>query len=761
MIDRSTNTMYLTARRSDGTIWLNALDITTGASTGAGAVQISATFNGLTFNQNAEIQRTGLLLQNGVLFLGFSALNCDNAGWHGWVLAYRVSDFTQVGVFATTSSAGFGAGIWASGTGLVSDGAGNIYFQTGNGSVTGNSVATGNFQLGESFVKLSYGAGGLTYSGSYTVSNWSQLNNGDVDLGSGGPLLLPGNRLVGGGKQGKLYVLNPATMTLTQDPATLGSQPAQGTDGFQAFFNSWHIDNTQIPCMQTPFAGYSCYLDPSRYATNEVYGPNIHSGLVYWNGAVYGMPEKDYLRSFAYNATTGVLSETPTAVSTAQTADGMPGGPISLSANGAANGIIWAQIPYSDGQWAIAEGQLAAFDAVTLKQLWSDPDDIAFPTFDPVTIADGKVFRPTFANELLVYGLTSTPAPTPCYTIAQLYSNFAGPLGQIGVADNNGAVKALPDGVGSYETFTNNQAAIFYSPKTCAHQMWGAIYTEYKAATLSGYQTGGAVLSPILGYPLTDEIKNSDGRGDHNDFSLGGSIYWSPLTGAHAIYGDIRAYWLGQGGISSKLGYPITDEADWFNASNVKVGRFNLFEHGAIYWTSANRGITTLMVPANLIGPQETTTDRVGLDFTHFTLPEPNPGICQERCAENSQCQAWTYVAPNTIQGPTAVCWLKGSIPVPSGNACCTSGIYVATQPANLSAPTGDAVATGTPFANFAVPRDPRLCQGDCSGNATCKAWTYLEAKAPGGGSTPTCQLLSTQPTPTASYWGATGVKLP
>ena len=133
VIDRSTNTMYLTARRSDGTIWLDALDITTGAPKGPGSVQISATFNGLSFNQSVEIQRTGLLLQNGVLFFGFSALNCDNAGWHGWVLAYRVSDFTQVGVFATTSSAGFGGGIWASGTGLVSDGAGNIYFETGNG----------------------------------------------------------------------------------------------------------------------------------------------------------------------------------------------------------------------------------------------------------------------------------------------------------------------------------------------------------------------------------------------------------------------------------------------------------------------------------------------------------------------------------------------------------------------------------------------------------------------------------------------------
>ena len=134
-------------------------------------------------------------------------------------------------------------------------------------------------------------------------------------------------------------------MTLTQDLPTLGAQPAQGSDGFQAFFSSWHNDPTQLPCIKEPFIGYSCYMGPSYYEIMKKNGPNIHSGLVYWNGSVYGMAEKDYLRAFAYNATTGVLSETPAAVSTVRAPDGMPGGPISLSANGATNGIIWAQIP--------------------------------------------------------------------------------------------------------------------------------------------------------------------------------------------------------------------------------------------------------------------------------------------------------------------------------------------------------------------------------------------------------------------------------
>ena len=113
------------------------------------------------------------------------------------------------------------------------------------------------------------------------------------------------------------------------------------------------------------------------------------------------MPEKDFIRAYPYNPVSGILGTTPIAVST-------------VRAPGASNGIIWASIPKYDGQWVNVPGSFAAFDAVTLQKLWSDDDDIAIAKFTPPTIAGGKVFRPTFANMLVVYGLT-TPAPTPCY----------------------------------------------------------------------------------------------------------------------------------------------------------------------------------------------------------------------------------------------------------------------------------------------------------------------------------------------------------
>jgi hypothetical protein len=172
VIDRASGTLYLVARKSDGSIWLHALDIATGApkSGTPGAVRITASYNGFNFDQSLELNRAGLLFVNGAIILGFSALNCDNQGWHGWVLAYRATDLQQVGVFATTSASGWGGGVWASGKGIVGDSQGNIYFQTGNGSVQGNT------DLGQSSVKLKLGPApsyGFSLAGHYTVSNWA------------------------------------------------------------------------------------------------------------------------------------------------------------------------------------------------------------------------------------------------------------------------------------------------------------------------------------------------------------------------------------------------------------------------------------------------------------------------------------------------------------------------------------------------------------------------------------------------------------
>jgi hypothetical protein len=137
---------------------------------------------------------------------------------------------------------------------------------------------------------------GLRLAGVFRPSNQAVLRDGDTDLGSGGPLLLPGQRLIGGGKQGRYYVLDADTMHLTQD--TVSPDPARIGEGFQAFRNTWHPKLTE-----------------ADYATGEIPGPNIHAGPVFWEGTnfVYKMAEKDYLKAFHYDPVSRVVWQDPNA----------------------------------------------------------------------------------------------------------------------------------------------------------------------------------------------------------------------------------------------------------------------------------------------------------------------------------------------------------------------------------------------------------------------------------------------------------------
>jgi hypothetical protein len=78
----------------------------------------------------------------------------------------------------------------------------------------------------------------------------------------------------------------------------------------------------------------------------------------------------------------------------------MPGGAISISANGSRDGILWVTMSadlQSDAAFDVHPGILVAVDATNLTELWRDSNVPAFAKFNPPTVADGKVFLPTFA----------------------------------------------------------------------------------------------------------------------------------------------------------------------------------------------------------------------------------------------------------------------------------------------------------------------------------------------------------------------------
>ncbi|HEY3667562.1 MAG TPA: discoidin domain-containing protein [Polyangiaceae bacterium] len=383
VIDAIAHTMYVVTRTVEGGTTLprlNAVDIATGADrAGSPALLQGSVLNqgqtAVAFDAGIQNQRMSLSLSEGVLYLGFSAF-CDTGDYHGWLLAYDAATLMPLGVFNDTPD-GTQAGIWQGGAAAAFDPAGNLYAMTGNGSFDGIT----NF--GNSVLKLKSKT--LTLLDYFTPSNYSALNAYDLDLGSAGPTWLTGSSLlVGGGKEGKLFLL---------DPSNLGHAVPGDTQILQSF---QAVDPTARPT-----------------ATHH-----IHNGLSVWTGPaglnLYLSGENDYLRAFRFDPQARKFDLPSVVASTVLPPVGMPGGMLTTSADGAraGSGIVWVTTPrVGDANQAVVPGVLRAYNAETLELLWesTQPADqlLDFAKFNNPTVVNGKVYVASFSRLVSVYGLRS------------------------------------------------------------------------------------------------------------------------------------------------------------------------------------------------------------------------------------------------------------------------------------------------------------------------------------------------------------------
>src|SRR5579872_431674 len=188
VIDAASGTLYVTVEtREKGKVVqrLHALDIGTGAEKFSGPVVIQATVNGIAFDPT-EIQRVGLLLLNGTVYFAHASL-CNPHPYHGWLFGYNAQNLQQQPVVFNTTPNGDKGGIWQSGAGLASDGK-SIYFMDGDGTFDAH---TGGSDYGMSMLRMNVGSGSLTVADYFTPYDWSTRSSKDLDLGSGGVLLLP------------------------------------------------------------------------------------------------------------------------------------------------------------------------------------------------------------------------------------------------------------------------------------------------------------------------------------------------------------------------------------------------------------------------------------------------------------------------------------------------------------------------------------------------------------------------------------------
>lgn len=381
VIDPTTDTLYVVAENQGGIFKLHALDLHDGSEKFGGPAQVTATVAGTGFDsvngsitlEKSCLQRPGLALVNGVVFIAFGS--CA----HGWVLGYDANSLHQVSKFNTTPNGGGGA-IWMGGGAPATDGLGNLYLMTG---VDFGDPAPG---FNDSFLKLN--AADLSVLDSFTPSNEAFLRQNDADLGSGAPMLLPDNtsghshELVGGGKDGRVFVIdrdhmggfNPPT-----NPACDGtSRPPASCDNVVQTIPD--IGNSQFD--------------------------NIFSTPAYFNGVVYFHPQTGTLQAFSYS--NGTLASAGFASITF----GDHGATPSISANGTSGGIVWEI--QADAWEKNGPAVVHAYDASNIgNELYNSSQaansrDTAGPAvkFTTPTVANGRVYVGT-GNELDVYGLIS------------------------------------------------------------------------------------------------------------------------------------------------------------------------------------------------------------------------------------------------------------------------------------------------------------------------------------------------------------------
>ena len=371
------------------------------------------------FDPLQHMQRVALLLVKPAnalpqIVLAFGS-HGDYPPYHGWVMSYQANDIgKQLAVWVSNTDntpEGSGGGIWQSGMGLALDEGNNFYLITGNGAFNHDTA------FGESILRFSTANNTIAMAGYFTPCNRDVLDKSDIDLGSSGPMLLldpslPSNPgyLLAGGKEGVIYMIRKDHLPGRQSClVTAGHQQDQIHMKFQAV------------------------------AGDSKHSHHIHGAPVYWNSkargpVIYVWGETDHLRAYplVQTMTPGGLqwfiNNKPAAWAVgADTSPAHPwnpnrwmmtGGMLSISSNGDHDGVIWATTPFNnDANLKAVPGILRAYDAADLrKELWNsyedrDSDDFGnYAKFTPSTVANGKVYVPTFSNHLTVYGLRTKRA---------------------------------------------------------------------------------------------------------------------------------------------------------------------------------------------------------------------------------------------------------------------------------------------------------------------------------------------------------------
>jgi hypothetical protein len=364
---------------------LHAINLATGAEKTGSPVTIGGTYplaagGTVSFDPHQHLQRAGLALVNGIVYVSFSSQE-DGGTWYGWMMGYSAASLAQTAVFNAAPNAK-GGGIWMSGGAPAADSANYLYVVTGNGGFDATSTTAPNNDYGDSLLKLT---SSLTVSQWFTPTDQQADNLNDADFGAGGAALLADlpagspvtHLLMCGGKDGALYVLNRDLL-----------------------------------------GGY----DDTHAVQKINFGAQIFATGAFWNNKFYLGGLSAPLRAYQLTPSIPQFS----LGSSSSHSFVFPGSTPSVSAAATQNGIVWA---VDTSQYCTpgtpspgcGPAVLYAYDASNLAtELWNSSkvaaDAAGFAVkFAVPTIANGKVYLGTRGNNVGVLGATSVSGELDIY----------------------------------------------------------------------------------------------------------------------------------------------------------------------------------------------------------------------------------------------------------------------------------------------------------------------------------------------------------
>lgn len=515
VIDLPSGTLYVDAFTLEGSTYfhkIHALNLTDGTEKSFSPVTVSTSISGtgagsskgvLPFQARQELQRCALTLANGVLYVAYGGYTdmSNTDPYHGWILGYSPANLQLVPgyVFCSTpngTSAQFGAiagrgGIWGGGAGLAADANGYLYFGTGDGNFTAFPNTTGT-EYGDSIIKLSTD-GSLSVADYFTPFNQSYFRTNDLDVGSGGVMVLPDqpgsnpHLVIGGGKPQEAYLLNRDMMTTDNNHINTSSQ-----------------QNNIV--QEMPLGGGS-YSTPS-----------------YFNGQIYYVASKDVIRSYLLSSGT-LIPDLPN--SSGSRTFPFPGATTSVSANGGDNGIVWAIQKANPAVLVAYNATNLSTELYNSSQAGSRDKLTSGVKFAVPIVANGKVYVGS-QGALTVFGLLNSGSSTNWQPVSASYAGLfsqssgveVGSSGAVTITmtkrgDYSGKLQFAANNYSFHGKFDSSGAGTFL----ISHKSSGGLTISLQVNTTDNSSIAGTVNGSSWSATLLANRNPSKSRNDSSPFA--------------------------------------------------------------------------------------------------------------------------------------------------------------------------------------------------------------------------------------------------